>query len=78
MRATAYFDAAKMAADISDPEVREGAMALVQYYDLGRLRTSLAESGGTLKFALNQTSVTLKYGTHFFLGSAEAVKGGAL
>ena len=77
-RACAYFDAKKLAKAIPDAGVREAAQTFVHYKDLTALRASLASNGGKLEFKVDGTQVALKYGEHFFLGSAEAAKAGVL
>ena len=42
------------------------------------LRALLASSGGVLKAKVDGATVALRYGEHFFLGSAEAAKAGAV
>ena len=63
---------------VPDAVVRENARTFVHYKDMSALRAQLAGSGGVLSFTLDGTAITLKQGTHFFLGSAEAAKAGAL
>lgn len=77
-RSCAYFDAAKLARLLPDAAVREGAVTLVQYKDVPSLRAQMESTGGVLKFHLDATTVELRYGEHFFLGSAEAAKAKAL
>jgi len=77
-RACAYFAEAALARLLPDATVRDGARTLVQYKDLAALRSQMGANGGTLKVTLDRTPVALTYGTHFFLGSAEAAKAGVV
>jgi len=77
-RSCAYFAERALARLLPDATVRDGARALVQYKDLAALRAQMGAEGGTLKVTLDRTPVALTYGTHFFLGSAEAAKAGVV
>ena len=77
-RACPYFNEKELAKVVPDAVVRENARTFVHYKDMSALRAQLAGSGGVLSFTLDGTAITLKQGTHFFLGSAEAAKAGAL
>ena len=77
-RGCAFFNMKALAKALPDPSLQEGAQLYVQSKDYTALKAEAASEGGAIKLQLDGKAVALKLGEHFYLGSAEAAKAGAL
>lgn len=77
-RGCVFFHEAKLAAMLPDATLRDGAKAYAHAKDLAALREEVAAASGVLSFTIDKQKVCLKHGEHFYFGSSEAARAGAL